>query len=130
MTKDKLGKRLLMMGVVTEKELKQALERQQKHGGRLGHNLVELGLIKEEELSRLFSREPPQPNTIEESGLSISFIADLALKHIIAMGEFMLADLVEVIKLPVFIVEAAIEHLRRDKLVDRLRHGHLYLQGQ
>jgi len=115
---DEIGKRLLASGIISEKELKQALERQQKHGGRLGQNLVALGCLKKETLEKFFSVHPPPPKTVEETGLSIPFIADLIVKHIIAMGEFMLADVAEVTKLPVFVVAEVMEYLRRDKLVE------------
>jgi predicted ATPase with chaperone activity len=115
---DEIGKRLLASGIISEKELKQALERQQKHGGRLGQNLVALGCLNEETLHKFFSLIPPPPKSVEETGLTIPFISDLIMKHIIAMGEFMISDVAEVIKLPVFVVAEAIEYLRRDKLVE------------
>jgi predicted ATPase with chaperone activity len=115
---EELGKRLLLTGIISEKELNHALERQQKHGGRLGQNLVALGYLNEDTLKRFFSMQPAAPKSIEETGLSVSFIADLVLKHIVSMGEFMLSDVAEVIKLPVYIVEIAIDLLRRDKLVE------------
>ena len=79
---EELGKRLLLTGVISEKELNHALDRQQKHGGRLGQNLVALGYLNEDTLKKLFSMQPAAPKSIEETGLSISFIADLVLKHI------------------------------------------------
>src|SRR5512136_1316907 len=117
-TMNEIGNRLLAAGLITEKELNHALDRQQKHGGRLGQNLVGLGYIKEEELEKFFKKNPPPPKTLEETCLSVSFIADLIMKHIIGMGEFMLADVAEAIKLPVFVVAEAIELLRRDKFVE------------
>ncbi|HTP63759.1 MAG TPA: ATPase [Geobacteraceae bacterium] len=113
-----IGKRLLTAGIITEKELNHALERQQKHGGRVGQNLVALGYISEEDLAKFFSRHPASPTTLEETGLSLSFIADLIMKHIIGMGEFMLSDVAELTKLPVFVVSAAMDQLRRDKFVE------------
>ncbi len=113
-----IGKRLLAAGLITEKELNHALDRQQKHGGRLGQNLVGLGYITEDVLGNFFKKNPPPPKTLEDTGLSVSFIADLVMKHIIGMGEFMLADVAEGIKLPVYVVAEAIELLRRDKFVE------------
>ncbi|HEY6838562.1 MAG TPA: ATPase [Geobacteraceae bacterium] len=115
---DQLGERLLKEGIVTEKELNAALERQRLHGGRLGQNLVDLGFIKEEELMKFFRATPPAPMSIEETGLELSFIVDLILKHILFMGEFSLADVAERIKLSVSVVDRAMEVLRRDKLVE------------
>ncbi len=115
---EEVGERLVKSGIITEKELNQALQRQQKLGGRLGQNLVALGYIKEETVEQLFKMHPPVPKKVEETGLSLSFIADLIVKHIMAMGEFKLADVAEVVKLPISVIDAAMEQLRRDKLVE------------
>ena len=69
---EELGKRLLKEGIVTEKELEDALERQQSEGGRLGQNLVALGYIKGEDLENFFRRHPVSPKNIEETGLSLT----------------------------------------------------------
>jgi len=113
-----LGVQLLKQGAITEKELEEALERQRLHGGRLGQNLVALGFIKEEELNNLFRRHPPVPKNLAETGLALSFIEDLVMKHILFMGEFRLADVAERIKLPMSVVDSALETLRRDKFVE------------
>ncbi len=46
----KLGKELLERGLVTEEQLRLALERQVLFGRRIGTNLVEMGFLKEEDL--------------------------------------------------------------------------------
>lgn len=116
--KQPLGQHLLDERVVTEDELKRALERQRLHGGRLGHNLVSLGYITPSELSTFFQKVPVAPKTVEESGLDLSFIADLVMKHILHMGEFKLSDLEESIKLPAPVLDPAVELLRREKLIE------------
>lgn len=113
-----LGQKLLKAKAITEEQLNKAIERQRYHGGRLGHNLVSLGFIKAEELNTFLEAYPHYPKSTEETGLDPAFIADLALKHILFMGDFKLADLSEAIKLPVPIVDAAIETLRREKFVE------------
>ena len=116
--KKQLGEKLLEEKVVTEQELKEALERQRLHGGRLGYNLLALGYITPEELHTFFSPHPELAKTVEDSGLELSFIADLILKHVLHMGEFRLSDVVETIKLPSSVIDPAIEVLRREKLVE------------
>jgi predicted ATPase with chaperone activity len=115
---DQLGHRLLREGLITEQELAAALERQRRQGGRLGHNLLALGIIKEGELEEFFKGHPPAPKSVEETGLELTFIADLILKHILFMGEFRLADVAERVKLSMAIIDRAMEVLRRDKLVE------------
>jgi len=115
---EQLGVRLIKDGIINERQVELALQRQQQHGGRLGENLIALGFITEEDIKSAFQAQPPPPQTVEETGLDISFIAELALKHILFMGEFRMSDLSEQIKLPVSIVEQALELLRRDKFVE------------
>jgi predicted ATPase with chaperone activity len=113
-----LGQKLLKAQAITEGQLDKAIERQRYHGGRLGHNLVALGFIKAEELNNFLEAYPHVPKSVEQTGLELPFIADLVLKHILFMGEFKLAALSEATKLPVSIVDSAIEVLRREKLVE------------
>jgi len=116
--KKQLGQKLVEEDVVTEKQLKEALERQRLHGGRLGYNLLALGHISPDELNTFFTPRPELPDSVEETGLDIAFIADLTLKHILHMGEFRLSDLVDCVKLPSAVIDTAIEVLRREKLVE------------
>ena len=116
--KRQLGEMLVEEKVVTEKELRRALERQRLNGGRLGYNLLALGSITAEELNSFFSPHPETAKSVEETGLDLSFIADLVLKHILHLGEFRLSDLVDSVKLPSSVIDPAIEILRREKLVE------------
>ncbi|MEK7314440.1 MAG: ATPase, partial [Deltaproteobacteria bacterium] len=93
-------------------------ERQMRQGGRLGQNLVELGHLSAENLDAFFRKQPAPPGTVKDTGLDISFITDLVLKHALFRGEFTLPELSSSVKLPVSVVDAAVETLRRDKLVE------------
>jgi predicted ATPase with chaperone activity len=115
---EQLGQKLLKEKVVTEKELEKAILRQRLQGGRLGHNLVALGFITPEELNTFFKRYPSTPKTVKDTGLELSFIADLIMKHILFIGEFKLADISERVKLPIPIVDTALDVLRREKFVE------------
>ncbi|HEY6873996.1 MAG TPA: ATPase [Geobacteraceae bacterium] len=113
-----IGRRLLKDGIITESELNEALERQRREGGRLGQNLVALGYINDEDLNNYFKKHPGPPNKVEETGLSLSFIADLIMKHVLLLGEFKIADVVERVKLPISVVDAVLETLKRDRFVE------------
>lgn len=113
----KLGERLKAQGV-TEEQLQQALERQRLHGGRLGANLEALGFISEEALKGAMHRDPPQPRSLEECGLSLPFIVDLVMKHLQYMGSFNSQEIAERVKLPLSIVERAMEDIRHAHFVD------------
>jgi predicted ATPase with chaperone activity len=113
-----IGQKLLREKVITEEQLHRAIERQKLRGGRLGHNLVAMGFTTREDLGSYFNKCPGVPKTIEETGLDLSFIADLVMKHILFMGEFTLADISDRVKLPIPILDVAIELLRREKFVE------------
>jgi predicted ATPase with chaperone activity len=113
-----LGQKLLREKVVTEEQLEKAVARQRLQGGRIGHNLVSLGFITPEELNTFFKKYPGAPKTVEETGLDMSFITDLIMKHILFMGEFKLADIADSIKLPIPVVDPAVDVLRREKFVE------------
>ncbi len=112
-----LGDRLKQQGV-TEQQLEQALERQRLHGGRLGANLAALGFISEDALDGALHREPPLPKSLEESGLRLPFVVDLITKHILQLGSFNSQEVAERVRLPISIVEKAMEELRRAHYVD------------
>jgi predicted ATPase with chaperone activity len=113
-----LGEKLVKDGIITSEKLERALERQKTHGGRVGQNLIALGYLDEETLEKFFRRNPPIPMTIADTGLDASQIADLLMKHILFMGEFMISELSERIKLSLSVVETAMESLRREKFID------------
>ena len=118
MTSRLLGEKMLAEQVVTKQQLREALGRQRLHGGRLGQNLVALGYLSEDQLSKFFHHIPPAPDNLAATGLNFEFIADLALKHILHIGEFRLSDLAERIGLPASMLDEIIEFLRREKLVE------------
>lgn len=115
---DQLGKRLVSEGIVTEQQLEQALERQKLHGGRVGQNLVALGVISDKALEKFFKRHPAPPQTLAETDVDPVVLTDLVMKHILFMGDFRLADVAERVKLPIPVVDAIMENLRRDKFVE------------
>lgn len=57
----KLGQILIASSIITEEQLKQALNLQKKEGGRLGTNLVKLGFITEDKLVTFLSKQYSVP---------------------------------------------------------------------
>jgi len=53
----KLGQLLIVSTVISEEQLKEALNLQKREGGRLGTNLIKLGYITEEKLVTFLSRQ-------------------------------------------------------------------------
>ena len=66
----------------------------------------------------VFTTKPPPPETVEDTGLDLDFIADLVLKHSLFMGEFKMAELTERVKLPYSVIDKAVEALRRNKYLE------------
>ncbi len=54
---DRIGELLVRERLITQDQLKKAIDEQKKSGGRLGANLVKLGFITEKELTAFLSRQ-------------------------------------------------------------------------
>ncbi len=56
-TTDRLSQLLIKNNIITEKQLKEALERQKESGSSLGKVLLEMGVVKENQLAEVIARE-------------------------------------------------------------------------
>ena len=69
----KLGEILVRENLISPQHLRQALDYQREHGGRLGYNLVKLGLLSDDAITAVLSRQYGMPSvnlelfSIEES---------------------------------------------------------------
>ncbi len=61
---------------------------------------------------------PVMPETVDETGLSFNFLADLTLKAILSDANCTSERVAEKIKLPMGVAEAVLQHLYREKLVE------------
>ncbi len=62
---------------------------------------------------------PPEPNSIEESGLNIGFIADLVLKHIYYSGTLSGQELSDAVKLPfINVIDKVLVFLREEEFIE------------
>ncbi|MDH5719253.1 MAG: hypothetical protein OEZ13_01400 [Spirochaetia bacterium] len=78
--KEKLGELLRHENAITEKELKEALKRQESSGDKLGKILIELGYITHIELIKYLSKNQIKP-AIGEILLAIGFITQNQLNE-------------------------------------------------
>ncbi len=84
----KLGQLLIASNIITEEQLKEALNAQKKDGGRLGTNLVTLGFITEDKLVAFLSKQYGVPAInlteykIDQTILKL-ISADIAKKYLI-----------------------------------------------
>ena len=58
----KLGEILVREKLLTAQQLREALDYQREHGGRLGYNLVKLGLVEDEMITAVLSRQYGVPS--------------------------------------------------------------------
>ncbi|MDA8079011.1 MAG: type IV-A pilus assembly ATPase PilB [Nitrospiraceae bacterium] len=84
----KLGQLLIASSIISEEQLKQALNLQKKEGGRLGTNLVKLGFITEDKLVAFLSKQYGVPAiTLSEYKIDNPVLklipADMAKKYLI-----------------------------------------------
>ncbi len=62
---------------------------------------------------------PPEPRSIEETGLSQIFLSDLALKVLYSRGNVTGYEIADALKLPFAnVVDRVLDHLRRERLVE------------
>ena len=113
-----LGNRLVREKLVTEEQVGKALERQKLQGGRLGVNLMTLGFITQQTLEAFFKKSPPAPMSVKETGLDLDLITELVLKTISFMGTFTMGEVAQRIKLPIPVVDKALEALRQEKFLE------------
>lgn len=59
-----------------------------------------------------------EPRSVEEVGIDLERLADLALKTFFVVGRMSSGDLADHMKLPVFVAQEVIDYLRRAKLAD------------
>ncbi len=123
--KKPLGEQLIERQLITEGQLKLALERQRLCGGRLGKNLCSMGFLPEEKLESLFYPIPRAPQNLADTGLDATMIADLVMKHVLFMGEFGLNDIADRVKLPQSVLNPVLENLRQEKFL-RVKGAELY----
>ena len=115
---DRLGQRVLKTGLISNNDLKKALERQRLYGGRIGFNLIALNLITESELSDFFRFTPYRPNDVKDTGIELGIISDLILKHCLYLKIFSTEDLTTKTKLSFSAVNHIINDLRKEGFID------------
>jgi hypothetical protein len=115
---DRLGERILNRGLISNSDLKKALERQRLYGGRIGFNLIALNLITESELSNFFEFTPYESDNVTETGIELGFIADLILKHCLFLKIFTIEHLTKKIKLSFSVINHIINDLRKDSFIE------------
>jgi len=120
----RIGELLVAAGLVSEADIAQAIDRQHDQGGRLGPNLVAVGAISADVLNRFCEAMPPEPASIEETGLPENFLIDLMLKFLFLGPAETAADLSGAMKLSPKLTVELLEGAVRGQLAAALGgHG-------
>src|SRR3712207_9194888 len=88
----KLGEILVRENLLSPQQLREALDYQREHGGRLGFNLVKLGLISDDMITAVLSRQYGIPSVnldlfhIDPSVISL-IPQEVAQKHSVRSEE-------------------------------------------
>lgn len=106
--------------LLEQSALEDALALQKANGGDLKKHLLDIGAIQNDKLEELLSRQPRQPASLEETGLSRSFLIGLTLKIMYLNGAGSISSLVEELKLPYAIVEGLVEYIRERQFIEPL----------
>jgi hypothetical protein len=103
-----IGQLLVAAGLVSAREVQDALRRQTDQGGLLGDNLVAIGAIQAAELERFLNRMPPAPTTVADTGLSEAELLNLMLKLIHIQSLDRASTLAEAMCLPQVVLQELI----------------------
>lgn len=116
----RLGELLVQQKLVNHGDLNQALERQKTVGGTLGDNLVAMGKVTPDQIGSVLHQTPQAPKSVDDTGLSNTFLLSLALKTMRVYGAETPSQVAAQMKLPIGIVEVLLENARQRSLVDSL----------
>jgi len=94
-----LGDVLVAHGYVRKEDVSAALARQMRHGGRLGENLVAMGILSPQQLEEALRSVPAMPRNLEETGVDLLALVDLAAKAMHSGSIDTPTKLAEVLKL-------------------------------
>ncbi|MEN3951296.1 hypothetical protein [Iodidimonas sp. SYSU 1G8] len=116
----KLGEFLVARRIVSQEQVDRALDMQRDLGGQLGEHLLALGALSADQLQTALEYFPQPPRTLEDTGLSASFLLSHALKLINALGLETVRDLADAIKLPALLCGQLLDIMRERGLTQVL----------
>ena len=116
----RLGEMLVGRGLVTDAEIKAAMERQRIAGGRLGENLIALGYITDEQLEAVINSAPATPARLSETGIASRNLLNLMIKFMHVEGVETVVGLAERMKVPSLIVQQLMDQATQSRFVQAL----------
>ena len=116
----RLGDILVAHGLVSKEDIADAMDQQRLQGGRLGDILVAAGRLTSAQLDAVMDEAPSIPNTIEDTGLSLPDLLNLALKAMYAANAETPSAVADILKVPMRIVQQLFESAKERKLLEVL----------
>ena len=116
----RLGEILVGRGLVTDAEIKAAMERQRIAGGQLGENLIALGYITDEQLEAVINSAPATPAGLSETGIASRNLLNLMIKFMHVEEVETVVELAERMKLPSLIVQQLMDQATQSRFVQAL----------
>jgi hypothetical protein len=114
-----IGDVLIAQGLVTQKDVEAALEKQRTEGGILGEHLIAMGKLDPADLERAMKSSPPSPKSLEETGLSVNDLLNLVAKAMYNGAE-MPSVIGGMLKLPQRVIQLVLEQAKERKMIDIL----------
>jgi DNA-binding PadR family transcriptional regulator len=115
-----LGNLLIDKNMLNPDQLERARVHQKTAGGSLVDSLLALDLISSEELAALLGAPPPEPESIEETGLDGAFLLDFILKAVSLTGFETIHALSDYTKLPPGVIHEVLEDAKAKQLIEVL----------
>jgi hypothetical protein len=115
-----LGQLLVERNLIDPEQLEAAIRHRKIAGGSLAESLAALDLLSEEELESFLSEAPPEPESIEDTGLDPQFLLNFLLKTVYLFGLETSEQVSESMKLPAHVVELLFQTAKDKRLVEVL----------
>lgn len=116
----RLGDILVAQGIVSQADVAEAMELQKTQGGRLGDVLIAAGKLKASDLDAVMQEAPAVPSSVEDTGLPLTDLLNLAMKAMYAAGAETPSAMADILKLPHRVIQLLLEGAKDRKLVDVL----------
>jgi hypothetical protein len=115
-----LGDILVAHRLVTQADVKAAIEYQKREGGRIGDILVAQGKLRAEDLEAIMNGAPTAPRNLAETGLGLQTLLSLMIKAMYAGACDTPSSIAKYLKLADRPVQLLIEQAQQRKLLDIL----------
>ena len=115
-----IGNLLVAKGLVSAKQINEAIRHQKAKGGRLGDSLIALGMLTQQQIDEVLADAPQVPTTAAGTGIDPVLLLELALKGMYAENIETASQLSRALKLSSSVVDQLLKSAKDRKLVETL----------